>query len=462
MFVEVNVPVDGEETWWDAEVKQIKGDFTKVHFLGGGYPDDVVDAAVIRACTAPAAAATTNIYVKHVIPLPDNKVRRLFETDPRIFEDVRCKSGIIALNMESTAKSAQLKLIGVAKATTKAKMLLELHIRHQTDKLRIASERALLATKLEAEKEKVMTGARVEFPISRDVIGLVVGKGGKNIVDTQKATGVDRVEVDPQGPRVIIVGPTQDSVEAARELLEFVTERVDVKPEQIGWLIGRGGKHFKEMQEKTKVSRINLDKTLGQVVLVGTRTSVEAAMLYMETHLQYLPEFENETQESDKLRQELRNISIADSDLSHPRVIGAPNGRSHAPASREHHPYSNGRGSGEGRGRGAPAAARGRGRGRGAASNTAESNNISNSAAPDATSTPIPTPQPATAGPAPSGPLTATGTPVSASSDAPVDSAAPLPQRAKGRGAGRAPGRAPSGARAPGGRGREAISGGPK
>jgi hypothetical protein len=52
-------------------------------------------------------------------------------------------------------------------------------------------------------------------------------------VDTQKATGVDRVEVDPSGPRVVIIGPTQEAVDAARELLEFVTVRVDVKPEQV-------------------------------------------------------------------------------------------------------------------------------------------------------------------------------------------------------------------------------------
>ena len=57
-----------------------------------------------------------------------------------------------------------------------------------------------------------------------------------------------RAQVDPNGPRVIIVGPTQESIEAARDRLEYVVERVDVKTEQVGWLIGRGGKNFKEMQ----------------------------------------------------------------------------------------------------------------------------------------------------------------------------------------------------------------------
>jgi len=35
--------------------------------------------------------------------------------------------------------------------------------------------------------------------------------------------------VDPDGPRVVIVGPSQESIEAARELLEFVSRRVPVE-----------------------------------------------------------------------------------------------------------------------------------------------------------------------------------------------------------------------------------------
>ena len=59
---------------------------------------------------------------------------------------------------------------------------------------------------------------------------------GKTLTNVQKSTGVDRVEVDPDGPdgpRVVIIGPTQEAIEAAREALEFVEERVDVEEEQV-------------------------------------------------------------------------------------------------------------------------------------------------------------------------------------------------------------------------------------
>eukprot|EP00966_Prymnesium_polylepis_P268619 6205445-Prymnesium_polylepis.1 len=217
MEIEVNIPVDDQNTWWEAQLKQLKGEFAKVHFHGGSYPDDVVDISNIRGCSS--VTLSKNMYVKHVMPMADPKLRAWFQSNERIVDDVRTKSGLLALVFEQSGKASQLKLIGSDKAISTAKMLLELHIKHQGDMQRIANERQQLATKLESEKEKLSLGCRVEFPITKDVIGLVVGKGGKNIVDTQKATGVDRVEVDPHGPRVVIIGPTQESVDAAREML---------------------------------------------------------------------------------------------------------------------------------------------------------------------------------------------------------------------------------------------------
>ena len=51
------------------------------------------------------------------------------------------------------------------------------------------------------------------------------------------------------------------------------------------------------------MARLNVDKDKNEVVLVGTKTAVEAARLYMDTHLQYLTNFETEQRESEKLRQ---------------------------------------------------------------------------------------------------------------------------------------------------------------
>lgn len=280
LTVEVQVMEEGQESpsWWEATLKQLKGEFAKVSFKAGNYPDDVVELDKIRASTPDVKASAKRLFAKQTVQLVDAKQHAWFlENETRITADVRKKAGLLSMVIDP--RRTTVKLIGVDKSLKVAKMLLELHMKHQGDMQRVHNEREQLATKLQSEREKLLTGVRVEFPVPRSLIGLVIGKGGKNLVDTQKATGVDRVEVDPQGPRVIVVGPTQESVDAAREALEFVEDRVSVQPEQVGWLIGRSGRNFKELQEKTKVTRLNVDKGSNQVVLVGTKTAVEAARL---------------------------------------------------------------------------------------------------------------------------------------------------------------------------------------
>ena len=63
----------------------------------------------------------------------------------------------------------------------------------------------------------------------------------------------------------MITASSREKAEACRELLEYTSERVPVKADQIGWLIGTGGKSFRAMQEATKVTRLNVDKARSEV-----------------------------------------------------------------------------------------------------------------------------------------------------------------------------------------------------
>uniref|UniRef100_A0A7S0J573 K Homology domain-containing protein n=1 Tax=Calcidiscus leptoporus TaxID=127549 RepID=A0A7S0J573_9EUKA len=351
--IEVKCFPDGEaepHTWFEAVIKSIKGEFIRVHFTGIAGGDEVIeDRERIRPCTT-MAAKTKPAFTKHIFPISDPQVLEWFaQHEAKLSHDVCAKSRLVSFTLDR--RSSQVKMLGTEKAIASAKMLVDLHGRHVNDMQRMHTEREQLASKLQSEKDKLTTGHRVQFPIERELIGMVVGKGGRCLADAKKASGVDFINISPSGsqPLVSIIGPTQDSVEAARELLEFVTENVPVETEQIGWLIGRGGRNFKDLQERTKVTRLNIDKAKKQVVLVGTRTTVEAAKLYMETHLQFLNEFESERSESEKLRKELRGISI-----------GEENG-DHEPSGRGAGRSGGGRGRGRG-GAGGSLAVGGRGR----------------------------------------------------------------------------------------------------
>ena len=315
-----------EPAWWEAKIVAKKGPFCKVHFLCGSFPDEAVDEELIRPSTAVGASAKP-MYTKQTVPIKDPTLHAWFlQNEATIMTNVREKAQLLAINVE--ASRPQLKLIGSSKSISMAKMLIELHMKHHNDMERIHADREKLALRLDTEKAKRETGVRIEFPVDKELIGLVVGKNGKNIQDAKRQTGIDVVEVDQSGPRVVIIGPTAESVEAARELLEFVTVKQPVEQQQIGWLIGKGGRNFKELQEKTKVTRLNVDKTTNTIMLVGTATAVAAAQLYIDTHLEYLAEFDKVRPRSTNAR--TRGPSERPSDFT----TGVQAERATAPAAR--------------------------------------------------------------------------------------------------------------------------------
>ena len=315
-IVEVMTTPEDKATpiWWEAEVKSIKGEYYKVTYQGVAGGDDIIERERIRpAYSRNSPAPAKPPYVQQIMQLKDSKVHSWFLThEERVLSDVISKSKVVAMSIDP--KEARVKIIGAEKNIARAKMLLELHGKHVNDMTGLQQERERLAAKLANERERLETGLRLDFHVDKSLVGLVVGKGGKNMSNAKRIAGVDRVEIDPTGPRVVVYGPTQEALDAARDMLEFVAERIPVEPKQVGWLIGRDGRNFKELQEKTKVVRLSVDKATNEVVVVGTKSSVEAARDYMETHLQYLDDFENEQQESDKLRSELRGLALEGAD----------------------------------------------------------------------------------------------------------------------------------------------------
>ena len=324
---QVEVQVGGEDqptAWWEAKIVSKKGPFCKVHFLSPrNFPDEVVGEEEIRH--ASSSSVSKNTYSKQTIPLDEKLHQWFLENEERVMGDVRQKANLLAVSVGK--RERHVKLIGSTKALQMGKMLLELHMKHQGDMTRIHSANEVLQKKLESKRLAREKGVRIQFPVPKNLIGLVVGKAGKNIKDVKQATKVDSIEVDQNGPSIIVTGPTEQSVEDAREMLEFVEEKMPVKTEQVGWLIGRGGKNFKELQEKTKVTRLNVDKNTNTVILVGNKTAVAAAQLYITTHLEYLAEYDKELSESEALRKELRQVALRDGDYAEAQKLAPPSGK---------------------------------------------------------------------------------------------------------------------------------------
>ena len=72
------------------------------------------------------------------------------------------------------------------------------------------------------------------------------------------------------------------------------------------------------------MTRLNVDKSTNTVILVGTKTAVAAAQLYIDTHLEYLAAYDKEASEAEKLRKELRGIALQDGDYAEASRLAPP------------------------------------------------------------------------------------------------------------------------------------------
>ena len=270
-IVEVKCSADGDlepPSWWEAKVRSVKGEFVNLQFLDAAATKEVAELDRIRPAYSYGQAGAMRLpeLARQVYKLPDATVHKHFlSNEGRIADDVCSKAGVFSLAIDPKAPRAT--LLGAKKDCATAIMLLDLHAKHLGELKRVEQVRQQLASKLQTERDRLDSSHRLEFSIKKDLVGLVVGKGGKTIQEAKATTGVDRVDVfgSDSEPRVVITASSREKAEACRELLEYTSERVPVKADQIGWLIGTGGKSFRAMQEATKVTRLNVDKARSEV-----------------------------------------------------------------------------------------------------------------------------------------------------------------------------------------------------
>uniref|UniRef100_A0A7S0DVW8 S1 motif domain-containing protein n=1 Tax=Hanusia phi TaxID=3032 RepID=A0A7S0DVW8_9CRYP len=125
------------------------------------------------------------------------------------------------------------------------------------------------------QKQKLENAVRIEFQVDASCVGLVVGKRGSNIA---KASAVDGVmKIDVQETNVVILAETEEAAETARQMLEHRKESISVERRTLGLLVGKGGKNLKNLQSSSGVLRIEIDDGRGTIELLGNSCSIEKA-----------------------------------------------------------------------------------------------------------------------------------------------------------------------------------------
>ena len=173
----------------------------------------------------------------------------------------------------------------------KAKALLELHIKNQQQLWRTEQRLMQVQEEISAVHGAVAAGLRIEFAVSPELTGVVIGKQGSRINSVRAESGVDSINIGDDGI-IRVVGPTNASVLKARELLELVQEDFPVSPDVYGWLSRPMIGDVRDKSGCVVVRAIHEEQQHQQyataVRMIGTRKQVENARLLLETQVEYV------------------------------------------------------------------------------------------------------------------------------------------------------------------------------
>ncbi len=67
-----------------------------------------------------------------------------------------------------------------------------MQLKHEADLHQLRSKRQQVTVSLEEEKLRLQSFYKVEFKVPQHLLGLVIGKQGKNILAASKLDGVER------------------------------------------------------------------------------------------------------------------------------------------------------------------------------------------------------------------------------------------------------------------------------
>lgn len=314
----VNATEHHPAAWGAAIVKNIKHSFYFVTRVSTSGADGQSEAIVEKAMLRPVAQASSLDFDTGSLMQESFKVnanlRDWVYTDDAMgcFSRIEADAGLLFIKIGRH----DLKLVGDEKATQRAKMILDVHQKHQVQIQNFQDVREKRLEALEKRRNRIEgTGYKhsIEIQIDPSFVRRVIGTKGETIRSVMQKYEVnihipDADNNDPDAPRTVrIFGNSSESIEKARGEVEFIEE---VYPELIeysmfGWVRGRGGKTINLFKDLTGIVYARLDRDTRQLTVCGTRNAVEEAMAMFETHMMYYPVFSQMDEEMEQLVSQL-------------------------------------------------------------------------------------------------------------------------------------------------------------
>ena len=223
----------------------------------------------------------------------------------------------------------QIVAIGDQKPVKKAGILISFILAHQNDIAEIDSNNFRMSKTLEVNKQKAKNEAVEEVMIDKDLVGLIIGKGGSNISYIKQEYGVGIQIIDYSGEEemkesekeipedkalIRIYGKDAKSVSMAKKEINIQRIMIPIEANKIDYVKGYQNSSINEIREKSKCSKIFLHdpekgRKEGNLEVIGNEEAIDGLKSLLDTHLSYFKEYQDKDNTSRDLDKKLNKIN---------------------------------------------------------------------------------------------------------------------------------------------------------
>uniref|UniRef100_A0A7E4VDA6 KH domain-containing protein n=1 Tax=Panagrellus redivivus TaxID=6233 RepID=A0A7E4VDA6_PANRE len=277
-----------------AEVKDIRKDLLVIECIEGPLKGDVISAGECR----PAGQTTSFSFKSTVIELSSEFVEHSEEVCQAVMEAIP-KS---LAQVDISGKNIQV-FAPDTKSINRLNVIVDTLLSQVKQKASLRQKQEDIAKRL--EESTVRNKVVIEFTVCADLMGLAIGAGGANIKAARDIEGVVNVILDEKDDyhTFKVIADSEEAAEAARGLLEFITDCVKVPADMVGKIIGKSGRTIQEIVDKSGVIRVQIGESvhdeLGNelteidFLFTGTQEAIELAEMLIELHIKHVREMES-------------------------------------------------------------------------------------------------------------------------------------------------------------------------
>lgn len=319
---------DEPEGWCLAKIIHKRDDFYFVHYENyENIYDEIVMRCQIRPVNARGGPSIEEVE-RHSTEVPATILNwcTTADCDEKLL-NIIAKTKVYNVSYRPIENT--IVVVGEVKPVKKASVLIKFILDHQFEIAQLDNENIKMSKNLESKKHKIKSDSVEEVLVPKELLGLIIGKGGSNItyVKQEFGVGIHIIEyndeeskeytnsVIPEDKALLrIYGKDPKWVAKAKKEICLQKEYVPIPIDKIEYVKGYQNALINDMKEKSgcvKLFMHDAEKkaTEGMLEIIGNEDALETLHDLLDTHLSYFDTYHEKEITRGELSKQMNKIN---------------------------------------------------------------------------------------------------------------------------------------------------------